>query len=310
MNTHPGEIAAPEVQTTDSLRGWHKLGLFLRCPKAYQYKVLNGIVPEQDIAPTALAVGTLTHAGREYYLRKKNPNPHKLTDHMLHVADLQKIPVSMEARRQGLRYVHEYIEHYERYDLKPKTIATEYALTGSITEKYGDLGERTARLDDVSRYKEAGGGLCVGEFKTTSGSVAECYKFYQFHGQPILQLLLWAASENGYQTHGGVEGVCLDVMQKGSGAKKSQFARYILTFPDSVLIAMHRHLQHHIKRMAAIHAGKRAHRDPTGCSFTTGNGRVSSCEYKALCTLGDSVSRMYLKEGKPLSRQEARALEK
>lgn len=140
-----------------SPQGWHRIQEFLRCPKAYQYK-LRGIGVPSAVTPDYFSVGTMFHAGRAHWFGL-NFKMHKkaeaaVFEAMDQAAEQEKLPVSSKALQQARKYISEYISHWGIRPL-PTPLAAEHELKATaLLPGDPDFWKRTARLDDVSRYEE------------------------------------------------------------------------------------------------------------------------------------------------------------
>ena len=180
--------------------GWSNIESFLRCGKEFQLKVIRGIGTPQAVTPDAFAVGGLFHAGRAYWFSTRFDSSPETWAAVREVvrkdAGAWNLPITSEAETRALELLLAYMNHYALRE-HPDPIAAEYMLDATELSLGDQATLRTTRLDDVSRYPEAGGQLCIGEAKTTSESVAECIKQYTLHGQIMLQALLWRKHPNG-----------------------------------------------------------------------------------------------------------------
>lgn len=289
-----------EGQSGATEAGYSRIQDFLRCPKAYQFKALRQLHRPVSVTLDHFAVGTLVHAGVAKWFVVGMPDPVKKPKTFAKVlaamekeAEEQKEPVSSKAIQDASRYVLEYCEHWKMRP-KPKVLATEYKL-GPAPLFPGDPESswRTARLDDVSRYDEAGGALCIGERKTTSASIADTIRQYQLHGQIIMQTLLWDASPQGKAVHGPIAGVVLDVIQKGYNSA-SKFGRIFIPVNEHQKKWFSESMSTILKQASALTADGECERRTTGCTYMAGRGRVD-CDFKELCMTGRSALGLYVK---------------
>lgn len=277
--------------------GWHSVEAILRCQKEYQFKHVRKIKKPESETKEAFAIGLIVHAGRGTWLANRCATNDKVWQQIKEAAkrecELQKLPITPKGEQYGLRYVTEYIEHWSRFP-KPRALAVEH-LVGPAPFAEGDpfYLYRTARLDDVSVYAEAGNALSIGELKTTSATVAEVTKTYELHGQPIIQHLLYRLSEVGRQLLGPVTGTVLDVVQKGYGKEKSKFGRVFVTASDHVVGWYVPSMQHHLRLAAGMEWDSTPPRNISACTRAV-SGRAVSCEYKELCMYGASATGKYV----------------
>ena len=288
------EVLEGEAGPTEA--GWHAIESFLRCPKAWQYENIRGIrIPEQFEQP-AFTVGRMMHAGKAKWIANKFKTDEK-TVQKVHAAvegemELGSLPSKPEALAYGRKYMTEYMAHWGIRPL-PKPVATEYKLgPAAFAPDSPFFLYRTARLDDVSHYPEAGGALCIGETKTTSDSIKSCVDQYTLHGQPLLQKLLWKYAPQGEAMHGPVAGVMLDVIKKGYGTDRSQFARVFLPITDRAVEWYQRSFAAQLRAASMVDWNADAPRNINGCTYMAGRARVA-CKYRDLCLHGRTASVKY-----------------
>jgi hypothetical protein len=204
-----------------------------------------------------------------------------------------KLPPTREALRDGQRYMKEYIEHWSKR-LKPEPLAAEYKLGPAPFAKDDPIFVyRTARLDDVSKYPEAGGTLCIGETKTTSGSPNDVKEQYTLHGQTMLQFLLWRHAPQGEAMHGPVAGTVLDIIKKGYGNERSKFDRVFIPFNEGALEWFTKTLRANLRAAAGVDWDADVPRNPAMCCRTIGR-KLVVCDYRDLCIHGRSASVKYV----------------
>ncbi len=284
--------------------GWSHIESFLRCQKEFQFKILRGVGVPQAVTPDAFAVGGLFHAGRAYWFSTRFSMASDVWSAIREVvrndAGNWNLPITSEAETKALELLAAYMNHYSvREHADP--VAAEYLLDATqLTE--GDAATfRTTRLDDVSRYPEAGGQLCIGEAKTTSESVAECIKQYTLHGQIMLQALLWRKHPNGEALHGPIAGAMLDVVKKPYGKKKPDFGRQLIPITDYQLAWFERSLSVYLRDAGNVNWNSDTSRNVHSCTRLI-SGRRVDCAYKSLCMHGRSASSQYvLADGTPLN---------
>lgn len=290
-----------------SSAGWHKIERAFKCYKEYQFSVVRGLRIPRDQTPDAFAIGSLFHAMRaRWFSLDFDTSPKswkKIQDAMEEEILLQTEPVSFEARRRAQTYITEYMEHWKLRP-RPEPIAAEYLL-GPVELGKDDpfYAHRTAKLDDVSRYPEAGGQLCIGESKTTSGEINDCINQYQLHGQTMLQYILWNLAPQGKATHGPVAGTILDITKKGYGGKPSKFARHFIPFEPRAIAWFKQSLRYRLGMANKITWDMDASflRNVAACTRIEGRGRIP-CDFRDLCQFGEAAAGKYvLADGKPLS---------
>jgi hypothetical protein len=284
--------------------GWHSIESMLKCPKEYQLRHVRGVREPQYILPDHFAVGSLFHAGRARWFTLRFATDAKAWDSIKeaveHEASIQRLPVRMVAEQKVLQLLTLYCEHWSQRP-KPKPLCAEYKL-GPAPIKQGDpfMLHRTARLDDASYYPEANGKLCLGESKTTSGSINDCVNQYTLHGQPLLQLVLWKMAPQGEAKHGKVAGVMLDVAQKPSGKNPAKFGRMFIPVPDFALSWYVDALRTYLRAAAQVDWDTEVTRNIAMCTRMEGRARLP-CEFRELCSHGRSAATRYvLRNGESL----------
>lgn len=268
--------------------GWHRIADYLQCPKKYQYGQVRGLRVPQTKTPDHFVIGSGLHAGRAAWLWGDTPEQIKAA--VLAELAKQELPVSVEAERRTLLLVEQYIDHW-RLRPKPQVLATEYVVGPAPVHPDHATDQslwRTAKLDDVSRYPEAGGKLAIGEVKTTSASVFDCVNEYTLHGQTMLQMLLWKLSPQGEAAHGPVSGVVLDVVKKGYGENKPGFARQFMPFTSRMLEWFANTMDLAVRGAQQVKWDTDAPRVGY-CTRLVGRGRVA-CEYRELCMHGRAAT--------------------
>lgn len=298
------EIHFDEAPLGATEKGWHSIEAFLRCPKEGQYAKIRRIVSPKHQTPDYFAVGQLMHVAKAHWFLNNFRTDAKFHASLLvavqKAAEQNKLPVTLKAEQTALKYFEEYIAHYSLRE-RPQVVAAEYLLGPvPLRPDHPLYAFRTARLDDVSFYPEAGGALCLGETKTTSGSVADCIKQYSLHGQIAMQLALWKAAPQGEAMHGPVAGVMLDVIQKGYSGQPCKFGRQLIRLTDRTLLWFSSNLERTLKAAMAMTWDSDARRNIGSCTRMAGRARVP-CEYQSLCIHGKSASINYLfEDGKSL----------
>ncbi len=289
-----------------SALGWHKIESFLRCPKAFQLKEVRQIRVPQSKVPDHFAVGIMHHAMRAKWFALKFKSDDaawlQLSRAAQEACEENALPISPDAEQRAMTLFRLYIEHWKVRPL-PRPLVAEYLVgpASVFPEDPSTLIERTARLDDVSYYPEAGGKLCIGEAKTTSSSIADTVSTYQLHGQPMLQLLLWNVSEQGAKKYGPVEGIMLDVAVKPYERKKAAFERVFVPISKWALDWYAQSMRGYLRAASKVAWDTEVPRNVQGCTYLAGRMRVA-CEFRELCQHGQSASIKYVlgKEGKSL----------
>ena len=274
--------------------GYHQISSFLSCNKKFQYEKVRGIRKPMAQTPDHFAIGQLFHAGRAHWFAQRFDTSAEAFERckaaMQKAAEENKLPVTIDAERTALRYLQEYIDHYSIRPL-PDPIAAEYLVGPTELDGVGTL--RTARLDDVSRYFEAGGKLCIGESKTTGADIGTTINEYTLHGQPMLQALLWELSSQGAAQFGPVDGVMLDIVQKGRGGERCKFARVVVPIKRRVLDWYRENLVKALRAAANVTWESSEPRRITSCTEMHGGARVA-CTYRDLCINGAEAAMDYV----------------
>lgn len=300
------EVRLPEITIGQadgpSSAGWHKIQDFLACPKKYQYSQVRRIIVPTAETPDYFAVGILFAVARAHWFAKRFATDEKaltaIREQVRIAAEKNKLPIALRAEQKALRYFEEYSLYWSMRP-KPQPIAAEYDIGPSrISPDHADtkVTYRTARLDDVSRYDEAGGKLCIGEAKTTSGSIKDCVNQYRLHGQTALQALLWKMAPQGEATHGPIAGIVLDVTQKGKEGEASKFSREFMPLNERVLKWYSRNLFYAVRAAASVTWDSEVPRNITSCTMMQGRARIA-CPYRELCMYGQSAAVSYTFEG-------------
>lgn len=267
-------------------QGYSEIEAYLRCPKEYQLAKIRGISKPQTQTPDYFAVGAFLHAGRARWFASGFKTDAETWEAIR--ADVSKtregfaLPCSEESEATALRYIQEYVDHWGVRE-KPRIIAVEHML--GPTQLDGDETERTARLDDMGFYPEAGGKLMIGECKTTSAPISDVANQYTLHGQPLLQRLLWDLAPQGAAMYGQVSGMVLDVIQKGYGGKRCNFARLAVPVEERTLVWFRAELSRQLREKAKLGWNSEAERRITSCTRLIGKARVA-CPYRDLCQMG------------------------
>lgn len=297
-----GAEAAPQPEVLVGPSGASEAGIHsvldgIGCPKEYQFRYLRGIREPRSQTPDHFAIGSQLHAGKARWFAKHFAMDAatwvSIQEAMRQEMEAEELPVSAKALQMGERYMREYMAHWATRP-KPTPIACEYKL-GPTPLEPGDsfFTWRTARLDDVSKYPEALGKLCLGETKTTSDSMNGIINKYTLHPQILLQMVLWKMDPNGEAKYGPILGVMLDIIKKGYGDDKSSFARHFIPVPAHALTWFPRALKAHLRLLAAIDWDTDVIRNPTRCTRQEGRMLVA-CEFRDLCLAGRNAANKYV----------------
>lgn len=283
-----------------TIAGWHSVESVHRCMKEYQFQHVRKIRQPQTHTPDALAVGSLFHAFRANWYASRFATDEatvaRCLDAMREEVETHKLPISGDAIRRTEELARYYIEHWSKRPA-PKPLAAEYEL-GPAPVQAGDpiFQYRTARLDDVSYYPEAGGQLAIGECKTTGDSVGAAMNQYQLHGQPLLQVLLWNMASQGEALHGPVAGVVVDVIKKPYERSRPDFARQFFPIKPEVMTWYAQSLRFYLKLAASVDWDTEVPRNTSMCTRLIGRMRAA-CPYRTLCEHGRGGALSYVLEG-------------
>ncbi len=288
--------------------GYSEIEAYLRCPKEYQLGAVRKMSRPLTNTPDYFAIGSFLHAGRARWMAEKFDLSDETWKKIIADIDATRsgfpLPSSELAYSMALRYMHEYVDHWSIRE-KPTIVAVEHML-GPVridfrtVETGVENTERTARLDDFGFYPEAGGKLMIGECKTTAGSIADVANQYTMHGQPALQQLLWALAPQGEATYGKVHGMVLDVIQKGSGGKRCEFARLAIDVPERLLVIVRHQLSEALKHKAQVTWDSQVERRITSCTRLIGKARIA-CAFRDVCLYGRAGTMgMTFEDGSPV----------
>lgn len=287
--------------------GWSEIETYLRCPKEYQFAAVRKFSKPMTNTPDYFAIGSFLHAGRARWFAENFSQSDETWKKM--IEDIDKVrselplPTSDLAYSTALRYLQEYVEHWAIRE-RPKIVAVEHMLGPTRIEtrpiSWAPLTERTARLDDFGFYPEAGGRLMIGECKTTAGNISDVANQYTLHGQPALQNLLWKLAPQGEAMYGPVGGMVLDVIQKGQGNKRCEFARLVVDVPERVQQIVRNQLCEALARRHDVTWNTAEERRVTSCTRLIGKARVA-CAYRDVCLYGRAGTMgMTFEDGSPV----------
>lgn len=268
--------------------GYSELEAYLRCPKEYQYAKVRGISHPTTQTPDYFAIGSFLHAGRARWFASAcgvgDEVWKQIRADVTATREGLPLPGSDESESIALRYIQEYVDHWSIRE-KPKIVAVEHMLGPTALDEASPASVRTARLDDFGFYPEAGGSLCIGECKTTSAPISDVANQYTLHGQPLLQRLLWDLAPQGAATYGQVAGMLLDVVQKGYGGKRCQFARLFVPHDPIPLGWAKTELIMALQKKDDMGWDSKPERRVTSCTRLVGKARVA-CAFRDLCQHG------------------------
>jgi hypothetical protein len=277
--------------------GYHAIESFVRCGKEGQLRHIRGIRMPQAETPPHFAIGIIMHAGRKLWFgrgfRTDDAMWQEIKAEAEKECETQKLPVTADSMQKGLRYITEYIEHWSKFP-KPRVKAVEHLVGPVAVTSDAPDALRTARLDDVAAYAEAGWGNCIGEAKTTSASCNEVVRTYELHGQPLLQHVLYRLDQQqGAALLGPATGTMLDIIHKGYGKEKSKFMRAFVPVTEFAIQWFAKDMAKVVRRANKMTWNTDARRVTTSCMRAI-SGRAGGCEFKQLCLHGAAATGKYV----------------
>lgn len=282
------------VNTGASPRGWHAIESMFHCGKKFELEHYWKVRRPITMTPDALGVGGLFHQGRAHWFHHGFPTGADYWETMKafveEAALLYALPVKDDTIHRTLNYLDQYATYWSAR-VKPRVKHVEYPLKASILPP--EFDDRTARIDDVSEYPDSNWKLAIGECKTASTDVNRVISEYTLHGQPVKQVILWEAAENGERQYGPVEYVLLDIIIKGYGKEKCQFARSAVRVYDHTKNWFLPMLAHKVTEAQRIMDGNPGERNITSCTRAIGKMLVP-CTFRDLCQRGKSATPAYV----------------
>lgn len=277
-----------------SPRGWHAIEAMFHCGKKFELEHYWKVRRPMTMTPDALGVGGLFHQFRAHWFNSNFQTGAAYWEtakaFVEEAALLYALPVKDDTIRRTLHYADQYATYWSAR-VKPRVKHVEYPLKASILPP--EFDDRTARIDDVSEYPDSNWKLAVGECKTASTDFNRVISEYTLHGQPVKQVILWEAAENGERTYGPVEYVLLDIIIKGYGKEKCQFARSAVRVYDHTKNWFLPMLAHKVTEAQRIMDGNPGERNITSCTRAIGKMLVP-CTYRDLCQRGKSATPAYV----------------
>lgn len=282
------------VVTGASPKGWHAIEAVFHCGKKFELEHYWGLRRPMTMTPDALGVGGLFHQGRAHWFHNGFQTGaaywETLKAFVQEAALLYALPVKEDTINRTLNYLDQYCTHWSSR-VKPRVKHVEYPLKAAILPP--EFDDRTARIDDVSEYPDSNWKLAIGECKTASTDVNRVVNEYTLHGQPVKQVILWEAAANGERTYGPVEYVLLDIVIKGYGKEKCQFARQAVRIYDHTKNWYLPMLAKKVSEAEGIMDGKPGDRNITSCTRAIGKMLVP-CTFRDLCQRGKSATPAYV----------------
>lgn len=260
--------------------------------KEYQLAWIRKIRVPQAITPEPLAVGLRVHAGRARWFssnfRQDEVTWAGVKRAMLEEGEHTLLPLSESSLRFATSIMEQFIEHWGRLP-KPRVLAAEIEVSGMVGNHL-----RTNRLDDISIHP----GTTVpmpGECKTTSGGIDELATRYKMHGQLLHQMaVLRAQQAQAFGPPALTTNVMMDIIKKGYGGKRHQFARVPIHFTERSIAWFGRALSAKLDEAKALTWNSKPHRSPA-CVRKEGNATIE-CPFLRLCNYGPQAAGHYVTE--------------
>lgn len=277
----------------------------LACWKRYQYKYVRGIIIPQAEQIAPFAVGNIVAAMRREWFAAGFDTSKKVMTRLSRAAqkeaEREKLPINPRDEIFARALMEQYIAYWKVRPY-PTPVQVEYKLgPGPLWKGAPFQFYRTARPDDISRYPEAGGALCLADAKTTSGDIGTTIREYELHVQPLQYLALYRLDPQGEKRFGKLAGLVLDVIKKPSQGKKPQFQRAFIEYRDEAVDQFVESMRFHLEAQNKIGWDTPVPRD-YACTYMAGRARVD-CEYKDLCRMGRAaVARYKMNDGSSLKK--------
>lgn len=254
-------MTLPSVDAGQSSAGWHRLQLFIECPRKFGYKEIIGLLPMIQSSP--LALGSATHEGlAAHYLGR--PFEEGLKDAPKRWA--YKVPIARSI-------LQAYVKHYLREPFE--VIDVERELIVRINKR-----KFTRRVDLIFLQQ---GKIYIMDHKT-AGQPKSRFASAQHEAALFTQDLVGRAVIPGiYGKEFG--GVVLNVI--GSG-EPFEFIRRPLLFPPEIIKNAVTSLDYWLSQSESlIQSGMSPWEYPQSWSC---QGRYSRCDFWSLCKRGRSAA--------------------
>jgi hypothetical protein len=283
--------------------GWHSIAEGFLCEQSWVFRELRKVRKLVKKGGSHFAVGTLFHAGRAAWF-KGGFKPFSEVIVFKMAEDEEKETYSAQEKEGAHALLQDYMEHWAKFS-KPRVLAVEHTFRADLfkaTGKLGLFGRRTARLDDLSVYPEAGNRLAIGEAKTTSEPISKVITEYgPTHGQILMQAAV-VKGDPAARKYGPLSGVVLDVVRKkynksGGGIVGAECARHFTPHYTHALSWFSENLRLLASRLSVIDAKGVGLRNHTACQrprrgeFGT---NFYECEYATLCAHGKTGASEYI----------------
>lgn len=295
------EVADAPATKGPSPNGYHSgVAEMYRCLKEYQYAFVRKVREPNATTPEPLAIGLRTHAGVAHWFGLGFATSQEawasIKQAIADEAVGQPLPLSMTSERFALSILEQYVDFWSTQP-RPRVLATEI-LIGPVPIVSGSKHLRTNRLDNLSYWSGDATAPMPGELKTTSGSIDDLIKRYRVHGQLLHQLAVLRA-------RGGVTGkdgklmpapmtVMLDVVKKGYGGKRHQFARHPISLTERAVTGFAKSLDRKLDEATALTWNSKGdHLRSWLCVRKEGNMTVE-CPFLKLCLYGRSAAGHYV----------------
>ena len=294
MSTGPNEhgVIVGSAREGPSIAGFHKIVGLQRCETEYRLHDIVGLSDKHPKDNTAMAVGTICHAGRAaWFATQCTESVDFVVNAIQDYVKSSNDPVKVTAEREAIRLMTAYVKHW-RLQPKPNVLDDEYPL-GPAPLKENDpfFLYRTARLDDVSIYPDSLGQAVVGDLKTTSDSISGCMNEYRQHGQFITYAILWKMAKEGQAKFGPSPGVMIDIMTKDDNPK---FHRELIVVTEFQQRWWYANMSHLLRRAAQITESTPTMRDTTQCARSISRKGSYLCQFHKLCQYGVSAAGQYI----------------
>lgn len=285
-----------------SPNGYHSYASYLKCPRKHSLEKLKVHKTAGVVVPAYFTEGTLAHAGRATFLARGSIfNEAVASDVYAAMAQAEQAEkAKVEAKNQRIdeealpkarQYITEYMDYY-RVRARPSILATEQLVEHDVLiPKVGSYEPMSARLDDVGFYHEAGGRLCIGECKTTSGRINDVVAEYTLHPQILTQQWLYNNSPLA-EAYGPIQGTMLDIIKKGYKDKPCEFHRHYL--PYNAALAKKAVTTLAVWKFSASAMGNYIGTPNYGSCTVRKADRTYACEYRDLCLMGKDARLDYV----------------
>lgn len=258
-------MSAEIIDAGQSSAGWHRLELFVTCPRKFGYREVLGLVPQVESSP--LALGSAVHAGlAAHYLQRSyeeglaNPS----------AGWAYKVPIARVILKA-------YVGHYLREPFQVLDVEREFVVNVN--------GRKFTRRIDLTFLQQ---GKVYALDHKTAGQPSKRFHTTQYEPALFTQELLGQATfESIYKYPYG--GMVLNVI---GNSEPVAFIRRPIQFPPRLLQQAPASLDYWIS------TSEKMLNDPELSPWTfpqswACQGRYDECEYWALCKYGKSAEHGY-----------------